>query len=356
MPGIGNTGYSAPKVQSSFNPPSGFTEYKEPIAYEGPSNQTEINPVPEIQKPRNATVKHRRKKGQVAGVWADETDEPTLDAKPKAPIDVNEGVEEQMVNDLTSGTGVKAVPPKSLLEKLELNFELIDHYLILSLLDEKLDETNKWQVQKKAMIVIETLCNRYLERCQDYFQENPDNLALLSESSVQSIQKKAIRLLGLLEVQVSEFKEDKTAETFAFKEIVDSKPTETSNMFANLTIAAEPSKESCTPVPQPEPQQEDFLLDFANATNVPQNGFEFIQSIKAKQQQPVQEFPFVAQAPSPAHQSIEQVPHRRGSKPQSVPSFDDPFASLATVSGKPRTSSTSSRSDKFEFVNDLLKN
>jgi hypothetical protein len=141
-----------------------------------------------------AASKVRRKKGQVGGMWAaDEDDEsvkpisssrssgtgsswadqsragptatpdsgfgtglrtavpvlsgvsrPATKAKPSA-------LEVGLINDLTSAAGVKTVPPKDKLGQLTSAYGSLDHQNILELLDEKLDEGEKWQTHKVIM-------------------------------------------------------------------------------------------------------------------------------------------------------------------------------------------------------------
>jgi hypothetical protein len=110
-------------------------------------------------------------------------------------------VEGSLVAELCVSAGVKAVPPQEKLQRISANWANLDQWFVAEELDSRLYEEEKWQVQKKALIVLEKLAEIDAETLKEYFQENPENLAALATSTSNQA-KKARAFIELLDIDV----------------------------------------------------------------------------------------------------------------------------------------------------------
>eukprot|EP00475_Leptophrys_vorax_P036795 TRINITY_DN6274_c0_g1_i1.p1 TRINITY_DN6274_c0_g1~~TRINITY_DN6274_c0_g1_i1.p1 ORF type:complete len:764 (+),score=226.13 TRINITY_DN6274_c0_g1_i1:65-2356(+) len=131
----------------------------------------------------------------------------TSPSRPAAPKG-NQGrgtpeVEGQLVADLCTAVGVKTVPPKEKLDKICSVWASLDQYFVAEELDAKLADDEPWQVQKKALIVLEKLAEIDSDVLKEHFQESPENLeSLATSSSTSTVQKKARELIDLLDLDL----------------------------------------------------------------------------------------------------------------------------------------------------------
>jgi hypothetical protein len=232
--------YEKPDLLNSYG--GRFSDPRRPVPqYQAEifTNQSNDNSTPPNPPPK-PKPKARRKKGQVVGVFAEDEEEesnhgsaPRLNApnsgftsnqmfnsssttgnfgttyppaQSSSPNKGNKGrgtsaIEGTLVSDLCAAAGVKSMPPKDKLDKIVSAWSSLDQWYIAEQLDEKLDESEKWQVHKKALIVIETLAKVDDEVLSEYFREYSDNLVILAtSSSQQSVSMKARRIIELFEI------------------------------------------------------------------------------------------------------------------------------------------------------------
>jgi hypothetical protein len=102
--------------------------------------------------------------------------------------------EHGLIEALCAPGGMRAMPPRDKLEQFVQQARTLEPECVCPLIEEKLyDEV--WQVNTKALAVIEALCKN--DQCApyfDYFADNIDAINSLQHSNKASVRDKAIKV------------------------------------------------------------------------------------------------------------------------------------------------------------------
>ncbi|XXQ36696.1 ENTH domain-containing protein [Plasmodiophora brassicae] len=385
----------------------------------GPVNRADFD----VKPARLAEPTHRQR-GEVGGVWGSGAagDElgavnhlsegaPTVSRSSSAPrtsavahaAAVGDGIlETRLIDDLTAAGGVSTMPSAGALTQLTAAFESLDRALILTLLDEKLHESQHWQTQAKSLSVIEALFAHDSASLTEYFREQPGGVTALTLSNNRTIRSKADKvqtLLGIassadagvssdthrasstaavdlldfgmqnqVEPQASSFmaapSSPPTADLFASISLNDAEPVQTRPAPRDSSNSSDPLGFMMQSPPQPDLLQVVMdMHDQHDGRGGPagsSSGYAPLQDLDVSAgADSSSAFPFMAAAPvSPARTSSfdfiadEVGPSDLGAKPE-APSTKtlDPFATAV----KTVRNTTAGRADSFAFVQDIMK-
>lgn len=393
-------------IGAVFANPSGspvnFNQYPAQRAYESPAPIQHIASQPVEPSHLISQTRVRRKKGHVGGVWASDgytSPPPSLNSrdevaavkrgnnafyngpvtsydpakvshKPQTlPSCRNPGVERYMVEELCGSVGVSSKPSIEALDEFDNCFSNLNMSVLATQLTSKLTiGDNKWQVHKKALLVL----RHVFELDEDdemlgYFSDNPECLfALAEQSQVKSVSKLASEILYQCghDVPASSPQHSTSAsvppETFSSKQPQLEPSDDDIDLFSSMALGSDSKSDQPAPTVRapiassfsflnPGPTSSAAAVDSFPSTRVSDDMFDLLEFSRVPVQQDLPDIVVVS----------SDIPSISPAPTQRVSYSGDPFASVLHNSVVRGTSSTSSstpnRSDGFAFVGDILK-